>query len=56
MINAHGYAALAEKKPLELFHFDRREVGAHDVSIDILYCGICHSDIHQAGNEWKTGM
>lgn len=37
------------------FTIDRREPEPHDVSIDILYCGICHSDIHQARNEWGGG-
>lgn len=55
MIKAHGYAAYSEKKPLEPFQFQRREVGEHDALIDILYCGVCHSDIHQARNEWGTG-
>ncbi len=38
--------------PLDAFSFERREVGEHDVLIDILYCGVCHSDIHQARDEW----
>ncbi len=47
-----GYAADKAGAPLEPFTFDRREVGAHDIAIDILYCGICHSDLHQVNNDW----
>ncbi|HET7458471.1 MAG TPA: NAD(P)-dependent alcohol dehydrogenase [Gemmatimonadaceae bacterium] len=49
---ASGYAALAAKSPLVPFTFERRAPGEHDVAIDIRYCGICHSDIHQARDEW----
>lgn len=52
MIKVKGYAAKAPTSPLESFSFDRREVGADDVLIEILFAGICHSDIHQARDEW----
>jgi uncharacterized zinc-type alcohol dehydrogenase-like protein len=52
MIPVKGYAAPKVKIPLEPFKFDRREVGPHDVQIDISYCGVCHSDIHQVRDEW----
>lgn len=52
MIPSHGYAALDAKSPLAPFQFERREVEPNDVLIGIAYCGICHSDIHQARNEW----
>jgi len=52
MIPAKGYAALKAKLPLEPFKFERREVGQHDVQVEILYSGVCHSDIHQARDEW----
>ena len=52
MSNTKGYAAQSATTPLGPFKFDRREPGAHDVEIEILYCGVCHSDIHQARNEW----
>jgi uncharacterized zinc-type alcohol dehydrogenase-like protein len=52
MIPAKGYAAPSAKVPLGPFKFERREVGPHDVQIEILYCGVCHSDIHQARDEW----
>jgi len=52
MYKAIGYAALNHNTPLVPFTFDRRDLGANDVQIDILFCGICHSDIHQARDEW----
>jgi len=51
-----AFAALNEKDPLELFSFDRRELRDEDVKIDILYCGGCHSDLHQVRNEWDNSM
>jgi alcohol dehydrogenase (NADP+) len=47
-----GYAALRVKEALGPFTFERRELRDHDVAIEIKYCGICHSDIHQARDEW----
>ena len=52
MTQTIGYAALQQNAPLTPFSFERRELRATDVQIDILYCGVCHSDIHQARNEW----
>lgn len=52
MLPTRGYATEGPSSPLEPFDFERREPGPHDVLIDILYCGVCHSDIHQARNEW----
>lgn len=52
MIPVNAYAAQNESSALTPFNFERREVGVHDVQIEILYCGVCHSDIHQARNEW----
>jgi alcohol dehydrogenase (NADP+) len=51
-VAAHGYAAMSAKTPLVPFTFERREPGPTDVAIDIQFCGICHSDIHQARDEW----
>lgn len=48
-----GYAAYSGKTPLERFAFERREVGGSDVAIDILYCGVCHSDLHMIHNDWQ---
>jgi uncharacterized zinc-type alcohol dehydrogenase-like protein len=47
-----AYAAASAKSSLAPFTIERREPGPRDVLIDILYCGICHSDIHQARDEW----
>ncbi|TGL62999.1 NAD(P)-dependent alcohol dehydrogenase [Leptospira sarikeiensis] len=52
MIPTKGFAAATAKVPLAPFTFDRREAKDEDVVIDIKYCGICHSDIHQARDEW----
>jgi uncharacterized zinc-type alcohol dehydrogenase-like protein len=52
MLKTTGYAAKTPTTPIEPFSFERREVGPNDVQIKILYCGICHSDIHQARDEW----
>jgi uncharacterized zinc-type alcohol dehydrogenase-like protein len=47
-----AYAAQAADKPLAPYSFERRQPGADDVEIKILFCGVCHSDIHTARNEW----
>jgi uncharacterized zinc-type alcohol dehydrogenase-like protein len=52
MNNTKAYAANSPTDPLGPFSFQRRDAGPHDVQIDILYCGVCHSDIHQARDEW----
>ena len=52
MIAAKAYAAQNATSPLAPFSLERRKPGANDVLIDILYCGVCHSDIHQVRNEW----
>ncbi len=52
MLWTRGYATKGPSSQLEPFSFERREPGPHDVLIEILYCGICHSDIHQARDEW----
>jgi len=49
-----GYAAHSPTTPLEHFTFARREPGPKDVQIEILYCGVCHSDLHTARNEWTN--
>jgi uncharacterized zinc-type alcohol dehydrogenase-like protein len=49
---AHGYAATAADAPLTPYRFERREPGARDVQIEILYCGVCHSDLHTVRGEW----
>jgi len=52
MISSRGYAAFTPKGELAPFDFERREPEPNDVVIEILYCGICHSDIHQVREEW----
>jgi uncharacterized zinc-type alcohol dehydrogenase-like protein len=55
-MNTRAYAALAAKSDLVAYQFDRRELGAHDVALDIAYAGICHSDIHQVLEEWGPAL
>lgn len=55
-MKAQGYATPAATEPLAPFSFERREPRAEDVLIDIMYCGICHSDIHTAREEWGGTM
>jgi alcohol dehydrogenase (NADP+) len=52
MLSTRGYAVKDASSAFVPFNFERREPGPHDVLIQILYCGVCHSDIHQARNEW----
>ncbi len=52
----HSYAAMSATTPLVPYAFTRRDVRPNDVHIDILYCGVCHSDLHQARNEWGGSM
>src|SRR5256885_3841245 len=47
-----GYAARSKTSPLAPFSFERRDPGPTDIQIDILFCGVCHSDIHTARGEW----
>ncbi len=56
MLPTKGYAALTAKAALQPFSLERREVGVHDVLIKITHCGICHSDIHQARDEWGGSL
>jgi alcohol dehydrogenase (NADP+) len=56
MSNTKAYAAPDAVSPVAPFSFDRRDVGAHDVQIEILYCGVCHSDLHQIRNEWGNSI
>lgn len=51
-MHSHGYAANNAKETLKPFKFERREPAANDVAIEILYCGVCHSDIHQVNQDW----
>ena len=51
-----GYAVKSAKAPLESFSFERRDLREKDVQLEILYAGICHSDIHQAREEWGPAI
>jgi len=51
-----GYAALDAKSALAPYNFTRREPGPSEISIEILYCGVCHSDLHMARNEWGQSI
>ncbi|HXF07083.1 MAG TPA: NAD(P)-dependent alcohol dehydrogenase [Candidatus Acidoferrales bacterium] len=53
-MKTHGYAAYDANSALQPFSFERRDPGPQDVVIDILYCGVCHSDLHTARNEWHN--
>ncbi|MGC5700428.1 NAD(P)-dependent alcohol dehydrogenase [Pseudomonas sp. NFXW11] len=56
MYTALGYAAQSATTPLAPMSFQRRSPRPHDAAIEILYCGVCHSDIHQARNEWGIAV
>ena len=49
---AHGVAVTGAHEKFTPFSYDLRELGPDDIQIEIAYCGVCHSDIHQARNEW----
>jgi alcohol dehydrogenase (NADP+) len=49
-----GYGANSAQSPLAPFSFERREPGPRDIQIEILYCGVCHSDLHTVRNEWQN--
>jgi uncharacterized zinc-type alcohol dehydrogenase-like protein len=51
-----AFAARSATSPLAPFSIPRREPTQQDVQIEILYCGVCHSDLHQVRNEWQNAM
>lgn len=55
-METRGYAVLEANAPLQPFTFDRRELRGGDIAFDITYAGICHSDIHQAREEWGAAI
>jgi len=55
-MKVRGYAAMQAKAALTPWDFERRDLGANDVALDIKYSGICHSDIHQAREEWGPAI
>jgi len=56
MPSSKGYATPNAQSPLAPFDFSRREPGATEISIEILFCGVCHSDLHMARNEWGQSI
>lgn len=52
-MTTNAYAAYSATEPLKPFSFEPRNVGENDIQIQILFCGVCHSDLHIARNEWK---
>jgi len=54
MLKCTGFAAEAADAPLRQIHFERGEPGQSEVLIEVMYCGVCHSDIHQVRNEWNN--
>lgn len=55
-INILGYAATSANAALTPYRFDRRDIRVDDVEIEILYCGVCHSDLHHVNGDWKTNF
>ena len=56
MLETRGYATKGPREELGPFSFERREVGPRDILIEIEFCGVCHSDIHQARDEWGDSI
>ena len=56
MFTCTGYASASAEAPLAPFSFQRRDPGPSDIEIAIVYCGVCHSDLHQARNEWQNTL
>ncbi len=55
-MNVLGYAAPTAKAALEPYRFERRDIRSNDVVIEILYCGVCHTDIHYVQNDWGRSI
>lgn len=55
-MKSRGYAAVSAGSPLSAFEIQRRNLGEHDVALEISYAGICHSDIHQVAEEWGPSI
>ena len=56
MTKIKSYAAASKEADLKPFDIERRDILEDDVKIDILYCGVCHSDLHQVRNDWKNSV
>lgn len=55
-MKSKGYVVHAARSPLESYEFDRRDLRPRDVALEVYYSGICHSDIHQAREEWGSSI
>ena len=51
-----GYAARSATTPLAPFNFERRDLRPNDIAMDVLYCGVCHSDLHMARDDWRLEL
>ena len=56
MPQSKGFAAQNAQSPLAPFGFTRREPGPTEIAVDVLFCGVCHSDLHMARNEWGNAI
>jgi len=56
MIKTQAYAAQSASTALAPFSIERRDPGPHDIQLEILYCGVCHSDLHTVRNEWRNTL
>lgn len=56
MLKTRGYAVKSAESKFQPFDFERRALNAKDVLIEIMYCGVCHSDVHQVRNEWANSI
>ena len=56
MPQAYGYAAQEKAAPLKPMRFERNDPGPYEVRIDVLYCGVRHSDLHQIRNDWGNSV
>lgn len=56
MYKTHAYAAQNAQSPLAPFELERRGLREHDVHIEVMFCGVCHSDLHQVRNEWRNSI
>src|SRR5579871_5796692 len=56
MFKAKAYSAASKTSPMAPATISRRDPGEHDVEIEILYCGVCHSDLHTVRDEWNAFM
>jgi uncharacterized zinc-type alcohol dehydrogenase-like protein len=55
-MKSRGLVVESATSSLQNFNFDRRDLGSHDVALDVKFTGVCHSDIHTARGEWGLGV